>query len=414
MTTASTWPDLPLYGASPLVAYRRYWQRSVVFTGRAGRAEYWWPVLLNVVVGVVIGVLGAVLLIVGGALRQQGAAISALPNALGAVLLLLVVLFTLAQILPSIAVAVRRLHDADLSGLFVLLGLIPSVGGVILLVLAVLPPNPAGRRFDGGPGAWPSEAGPTVSTQESGPPVPTRTMRDARSAPSALIDAPPAPSAPSTAQLPAQEAAHAAGTAVPDAIRTAWQQTGRVEDLSARLSAQPSWRSQGYLLIERPDGIAVLSTHGLGPAEGAAALGPGAEVYLASPALSGLGARAADGWELGVVASVARRVQVSGMHLPAELEQYGALSMTVPAASAPEVLRGPDGSVGVLIGVPLPGAPDTVATPAGEVRLVGLVPLRQEELQRILAGGREARTDIAAALARLSAAQLADPDRPAL
>ena len=101
------------------------------------------------------------------------------------------------------------------------------------------------------------------------------------------------------------------------------------------------------------------------------------------------------------------------MHLPAELEQYGALSMSVPA-DAPDGWRGPDGGVGVLIGVGLPGVPDSVASTAGEVRLVGLTPLRPDELQRILDGGREVRASIASRLASLPPAVLTDPDRPSV
>jgi uncharacterized membrane protein YhaH (DUF805 family) len=57
-------------------------------------------------------------------------------------------LFFLAILVPSIAVTVRRLHDANLSGAFYFLGFVPSVGGIILLVLALLESRPEGARFD--------------------------------------------------------------------------------------------------------------------------------------------------------------------------------------------------------------------------------------------------------------------------
>jgi len=72
MPVDPTDPDLPLYGASPLTAYARFWKRYVVFSGRASLSEYWWTVLLSAIVATVLGVLGAVLLGVGGALAQQG------------------------------------------------------------------------------------------------------------------------------------------------------------------------------------------------------------------------------------------------------------------------------------------------------------------------------------------------------
>ena len=49
---------------------------------------------------------------------------------------------------PTIAVTVRRLHDAGYSGWLYLLTLIPWLGGVILLVFALLPPSPAGAKYD--------------------------------------------------------------------------------------------------------------------------------------------------------------------------------------------------------------------------------------------------------------------------
>jgi hypothetical protein len=198
-----------------------------------------------------------------------------------------------------------------------------------------------------------------------------------------------------------------------DALLAAWGGLGEVERVEPRLGTQPSWRSQGYVVVRLPDGTEILSTNGLGETEGAAALGPGAEVYLAGRGLGATREAVADGWRFTIVAAVARRIGASGMHLPAELEQYGALSMSVPA-DAPEGWRGADGGIGVLIGVGLPGVPEAVATAAGEVRLVGLTPLRPDELQRILDGGREARSSIASRLASLPPETLTDPDRPSV
>jgi uncharacterized membrane protein YhaH (DUF805 family) len=406
MPVDPTDPDLPLHGASPLTAYARFWRRYVVFSGRASLSEYWWAALLNVVVGVVIGILGGVLLAVGGAMSDQGTAAAAIPNALGAVLLFVLLAFFVAQILPTIAVSVRRLHDADLSGLLYLLVLIPSVGGLIVLVLHVLPSNPAGRRYDRGASRQPAASTPLAQIPIAQEP--------STSPANGGFDAWPAPAVPPppTAQLPVTRPSDPA-LAPDDALLAAWRSVGEVERVEARLGTQPSWRQQGYLLIRRHDGIDVLSTNGLGEAEGAAALGAGAEVYLAAGDLGATAADVTDGWRFTIVAAVARRIGASGMHLPAELEQYGALSMSVPA-DAPADWRSADGGVGVLVGVGLPGVPEAVATAAGEVRLVGLTPLRPDELQRILTDGREARAAISAALAALPPEQLTAADRPAV
>jgi uncharacterized membrane protein YhaH (DUF805 family) len=405
VTADPTDPDLPLYGASPLTAYARFWRRYVVFSGRASLSEYWWAALANVVVAVVVGVVGAVLLAIGAGLSDQGYGVAALFNALGAVLLFALVLLFLAQIVPGIALSVRRLHDADLSGLFYLLTFIPSVGGLIVLVLHLLPANPRGRRFDAGATAWqpaaaaaaPVLAAPTTST------TPANGGFDAWPAPAS----PPPATAPLPVAVPADDA-----EAPDDAMVATWRTLGEVERVDARHSAQPSWRRQGYLLVRMPDGVEVLATNGLGEEEGAAALGPGGEVYLASRGL-GTAEEVATDWRFTVVAAVARRIGASGMNLPSELLQYGALSMSV-AADAPAGWRGPDGAVGVLIGVGLPGVPEAVATAAGEIRLVGLVPLRPEELARILAGGAQARADIAGRLAALPPEVRSAEDRAAV
>ncbi len=56
-------------------------------------------------------------------------------------------LVALALILPSIAVGIRRLHDQDKSGWFILMGFIPFVGGIILIVFFCLPSTPGDNRY---------------------------------------------------------------------------------------------------------------------------------------------------------------------------------------------------------------------------------------------------------------------------
>lgn len=413
MPVDPTDPDLPLPGASPLTASARFWRRYAVFSGRASLSEYWWVALVNGVVAIVVGALGGILLAIGGALGQEGSAAAAIPNALGAVLLFVLVAFFIAQIVPGIAISVRRLHDANLSGLLYLLTFIPSVGGLIVLVLHVLPSNPEGRRYDRGAPRWQQIVAASPAPLASPPvaPQPYATTNGG-------FDAWPAPAVvpPATAPLPVTRPSDTAGTPdtaqAPDgALLAAWAAVGDVERVEPKLGVQPSWRRQGYLLIRRPDGVSVLSTNGLAEAEGAAALGAGAEVYLAADDSGRTAAEIADSWRFTLVAAVARRIGASGMHLPAELEQYGALSMSV-SVDAPAEWRSTDGGVGVLVGIGLPGIPEAVATSAGEVRLVGLTVLHPQELQRILVGGRAERAAIASALAALPPAQLTSPTRP--
>ena len=46
--------------------------------------------------------------------------------------------YVLAVLVPSLAVAIRRLHDSNKTGWFLLLGLIPFVGAIILLVFYIM------------------------------------------------------------------------------------------------------------------------------------------------------------------------------------------------------------------------------------------------------------------------------------
>ncbi|WP_284752591.1 DUF805 domain-containing protein [Arthrobacter sp. efr-133-R2A-120] len=122
--------ELPHYGAPPIEAVKRFWKKYTVFHGRASRSEYWWWVLASAIVSGVINAVGA-----------TGSGNTSTSTALGG-------LWFLATIMPSLALAARRLHDANLSAFFLLLALIPVLGWIALLVFVLLPANPRGQRFD--------------------------------------------------------------------------------------------------------------------------------------------------------------------------------------------------------------------------------------------------------------------------
>jgi len=61
--------------------------------------------------------------------------------------------FTLAMLIPSIAVTVRRLHDTDRSGWWILIGLIPLIGGIILIVFAAQDSKPGENQYGSNPKA---------------------------------------------------------------------------------------------------------------------------------------------------------------------------------------------------------------------------------------------------------------------
>jgi len=96
------------------------------FGGRAPRSEYWYWVLFLFMAGIILAIVDAVLF-------GEGQPVSAL--------------FSLATLIPGIAVSVRRLHDTGRSGWLFLLIFIPLVGVVLLLIWACLRGDPGVNRF---------------------------------------------------------------------------------------------------------------------------------------------------------------------------------------------------------------------------------------------------------------------------
>ena len=94
-------------------------KRYADFSGRSQRKEYWMFTLGVIIAEVVIMTVEAIL----GINRMVG-------GLYGPIL----TLFLVALIIPSLAVSIRRLHDLDKSGWFLLLALIPLIGSIILLV----------------------------------------------------------------------------------------------------------------------------------------------------------------------------------------------------------------------------------------------------------------------------------------
>ncbi len=132
--------DHPWYGIGFVDAIKRAFKKYAKFNGRASRGEYWWWVLFTGIIFFVLYIAG---IAIGFAtIRPNGQmGPAAIP------FFVLVALFGLAVIVPSIAVAVRRLHDAGYSGWFYLLSLIPTVGGIILLVLCVMQTSPQAPKY---------------------------------------------------------------------------------------------------------------------------------------------------------------------------------------------------------------------------------------------------------------------------
>ena len=122
--------------------YVKALKQYVDFSGRARRREYWMFVLVNVVIVIALSVIDT-LLGTGGFRATAGGGSFYAANSLG----LLSGLYTLAVLLPSIAVTVRRLHDTDRSGWWMLLVLLPVVGWVVLWALSALEGERHANRY---------------------------------------------------------------------------------------------------------------------------------------------------------------------------------------------------------------------------------------------------------------------------
>lgn len=115
-------------------------QKYITFSGRASRSEFWWFQLFNWLVGGVFGILGAL---------TDGGVVS-LTN----IFAIIGALYGIATILPMIALQVRRFHDRNLSGWWLLglivLCLIPFVGfisAISLFVISVLRGTEGPNKF---------------------------------------------------------------------------------------------------------------------------------------------------------------------------------------------------------------------------------------------------------------------------
>ncbi|WP_235917194.1 DUF805 domain-containing protein [Maritimibacter harenae] len=107
-------------------AVRTVFSKYATFTGRARRAEFWWFVLFYIIVNFILGLIDSVLFGTTTTTETSFSAETDTPILSG--------IFWLATIIPYIAVGVRRLHDTNRSGWWLLLGFIPLIGAIILIV----------------------------------------------------------------------------------------------------------------------------------------------------------------------------------------------------------------------------------------------------------------------------------------
>jgi uncharacterized membrane protein YhaH (DUF805 family) len=115
--------------------YLEVLKKYTVFDGRSRRSEYWYFALFNFLISIVLNLVD-----VGIGTYNSGARIG-----------LLSAIYALAVLIPGIAVAIRRLHDTNRSGWWILIAFIPIVGAIILIVFMVQDSDAGENQYGANP-----------------------------------------------------------------------------------------------------------------------------------------------------------------------------------------------------------------------------------------------------------------------
>ena len=119
--------------------YAKVLRQYADFNGRARRTEYWMFTLVSVIVGLVLGLVDEVVF-VGPGLSTTG---------------WLHTIYSVAVIIPTLAVGARRLHDTGRSAWWLLIGLIPLIGAIVLIVFFALEGQRSSNAYGPDPKAVP-------------------------------------------------------------------------------------------------------------------------------------------------------------------------------------------------------------------------------------------------------------------
>ena len=109
--------NAPWYGIDFVNACKRFFVKYSVFSGRASRGEFWWAFLMIFLINLAISI------------------ISSGSTFVGRILSLLV---TIGLFIPNLAVSIRRLHDTNMSGFWILLPFVSELVGSVPLIFAIV------------------------------------------------------------------------------------------------------------------------------------------------------------------------------------------------------------------------------------------------------------------------------------
>lgn len=129
-------------------SYKLFWKNYVQFIGKSSRSEFWYVALINAILGVVYGsmIIGSI----SGATSGQFNGVTR-PGMLGVVIFLALVgvIYSLAIIIPSISLAMRRLQDAGFPWGLWFISFVPYVGSFIIMILCILPTKVQSSQSNG-------------------------------------------------------------------------------------------------------------------------------------------------------------------------------------------------------------------------------------------------------------------------
>ncbi len=115
--------------------YLKVLKKYAVFEGRAQRAEYWYFILFTILISIVLAFID-----MGTGTFNQETGFGVISG-----------IYSLAVLIPTIAVGVRRLHDTNRTGWWILIGLIPLIGFIVLLVFFVIDSDPSANEYGENP-----------------------------------------------------------------------------------------------------------------------------------------------------------------------------------------------------------------------------------------------------------------------
>lgn len=109
--------------------YINMFKNYATFSGRTRRKDFWMAVLVSFLISLILSILTGIASFFG----------------------IIQMIYSLAILIPFLAMCVRRLHDTSKSAWFLLLALIPGIGAIILLIFACMDSQPGANQYGPNP-----------------------------------------------------------------------------------------------------------------------------------------------------------------------------------------------------------------------------------------------------------------------